>query len=153
MPSDPQQTLVQVSNPLERQQVEYVADYCGIRPLTTIEDSSQLRLQLPSGETITTRNAVLRELVKQSKFAAALLGEEPLSDALVHPRNPHLEAQTALLPLLPNTGYAVQIWDWLAFCNKFSLASLADLQKVPGCAYLTWKLAIPLSLSPAEAGR
>ena len=83
MTFEPQTTTVQVSTPLERQQIQYVAEYCGLRQTVAFQHSSQLRLQLPSGEAITTRNAILREIVKGSKFAADLLGDQPLADALV----------------------------------------------------------------------
>ena len=148
MATEPHTTTVQVSTPLEKQQIQYVAECCGLRQSVAVEDSLQLRLQLPSREAVTTRNALLREIVKESKFAADLLGDHPLADALV--RSAALPAMTCQVSTAHCVG-SVQIWEWLAFCNKFSLSAQADLQKVPGSAKCECKvLAVPPK-PPAEA--
>ena len=94
MTTEPYTATVQVSTPLEKQQIQYVAEYCGLRQSVAVEDSSQLRLQLPSGEAVTTRNAILREVVKESKIAADLLGDQPLADALVRTVHPSHDLPT-----------------------------------------------------------
>ena len=78
-----QQLVVEVSTPLERQQVLYIAEAAGLLASVQARDASQLRLALPGGPEITSRNAVLRAIAQRSQKAAELLGGDKQADAQV----------------------------------------------------------------------
>lgn len=124
MITDQQTTVVQVSSPLERQQVQYVVDFCALRQSITVEDASQLRLQLPSGEAVTTRNAVLREIAKKSKFAADLVGDQPLADALV------CITDTSLLPSSDASGLNLRVKSRYGTGWRFATSSPWPLRQI-----------------------
>ena len=76
-----QPLTVEVSSPLERQQVLFVAEAAGLASSVQVTDASQLRLAVPGAQEITTRNAILRQIVQSSQRAADLLGGDKAADA------------------------------------------------------------------------